>query len=63
MKDTLARTQLAANADKVGGWDNAMKAADAIESGNHSILKDVVSDYPSSHPLVERIVEASSKYR
>lgn len=62
-KDTLAHTQLGANAEKVGGWDNAMVAANAIEDGDVQTIREVAKDYPQSHELIERIVTVSAKYR
>lgn len=62
-KDTLAHTQLGANAEKLGGWDNAMTTANAIEAGDVKTLIEAVADYPKSHELVERVVSVSAKYR
>lgn len=62
-ENTFTHCQLAANADKLGGWDNAMAAANAIETGNHDQLRGIVQNYPEATELVERIVEVSSKYR
>lgn len=62
-KDTLAHTQLGANAEKLGGWDNAMTAANAIEDGDIKTVREAVKDYPESHEIVERVVTVSAKYR
>lgn len=62
-QDTLAHTQLGANADKLGGWDNAMITANAIESGDVQTVREAVKDYPQSHELVERVITVSAKYR
>jgi hypothetical protein len=62
-QDTLAHTQLGANAEKLGGWDNAMVAANAIEAGDIKTVREAVANYPESHELVERVVTVSSKYR
>lgn len=63
MRDTLAHTQLAANAEKLGGWDNAQNVADAIEGGDIKKLEELVQPYPQAYELVERIIEVSAKYR
>lgn len=62
-QDTLAHTQLGANADKLGGWDNAMTTANAIESGDIQTVREVVKDHPESHELVERVITVAAKYR
>jgi len=62
-QDTLAHTQLGANSEKLGGWDNAMVAANAIETGDIKTVREAVADYPESHELVERVVSVSAKYR
>jgi hypothetical protein len=62
-RDTLAHTQLGANAEKLGGWDNAMIVANGIEDGDIQIVRSAVRDYPSSYELVERVVTVSAKYR
>ena len=62
-QDTLAHTQLGANAEKLGGWDNAMTAANAIEDGDIKTVRSSVRDYPESHEMVERVIAVSAKYR
>ncbi|KOP22621.1 hypothetical protein AMR41_30740 [Hapalosiphon sp. MRB220] len=65
-KDTLAHTQLGANQDVFGSWNRAMKAANAIEAGDVSTLRDVVSqatDVDKATELVERVVTVSARYR
>lgn len=62
-KDTLAHTQLAANQEKLGGWDNALAVADAIEKGDRSKIEELVQPYPQAYQLVERVIEVSAKYR
>ena len=62
-QDTLAHTQLSANAEKLGGWDNAMVVANGIEDGDIETVREAVKDYPQSHELVERVVTVSAKYR
>ncbi len=62
-KDTLAHTQLGANAEKLGGWDNAMTVANGIEDGDIKTVRSAVKDYPQSYELVERVVTVSAKYR
>ncbi len=60
---TLAHTQLAANSEKVGGWDNAIAIANCIESGNHNQLRELVAPYPNAWGLIERIVTVSASHR
>ncbi|BAB77520.1 hypothetical protein ACN23B_30985 (plasmid) [Anabaena sp. FACHB-709] len=62
-KDTLAHTQFGANADKFGGWDTAMEAAEAVETGDIQSLRDIASNHPEATPLIERIVTVSSEHR
>ncbi|WP_341532242.1 hypothetical protein WKK05_41025 (plasmid) [Nostoc sp. UHCC 0302] len=62
-RDTLAHTQLGANAEKLGGPYNAMVVANGIEDGDIKTVRSAVRDYPSSHELVERVVTVSAKYR
>jgi hypothetical protein len=62
-KRTLAHYQLGANVDKLGGWENAMAIADAIESGEHDKVRQLVEPYPQGWGLVERIVEVAAAHR
>lgn len=62
-RDTFTHLQLAANADKLGGWDNAMIAANAIEDGDIRTLRETTIEYKDAHDLIERIVNVSAKYR
>lgn len=62
-KDTLSHTQLGANADKLGGWDNAMIAANAIELGNYQQVREIAEKFPQSKEIIERIITVSSVSR
>lgn len=62
-RDTFTHCQLAANADKLGGRDNAMIAANAIEDGDIRTLRETTIEHPDAHNLIERIVNVSAKYR
>ncbi|WP_265277150.1 hypothetical protein [Nostoc sp. KVJ3] len=62
-RDTLAHTQLGANAEKLGGWDNAMIIANAIERGDIEAARELIVNYPESRELVERVITVSEKYR
>jgi hypothetical protein len=62
-KDTLAHSQLAANQEKLGGWDNAMSAADAIEAGDQRKIEQVKSEYPQASTLIDRIVTVTNAHK
>ncbi len=62
-RDTLPYTQLGANAEKLGGWDNAMIVANAIERGDIKAARQLIVNYPESRELVERVITVSEKYR
>lgn len=62
-RETFTQMQLAANADKLGGWDNAMIAANAIDDGDIRTLRETTIEHPDAHDLIERIVNVSAKYR
>jgi iron uptake system EfeUOB component EfeO/EfeM len=63
MQDTLAHTQLSANCEKLGGWDNTQAVADAIEAGDIKKTEELVQPYPQAYELVERIITVSAQYR
>lgn len=62
-RDTLAHTQLGANAEKLGGWDSAMIIANAIDRGDIKAARELIANYPESRELVERVITVSEKYR
>jgi hypothetical protein len=62
--DNFTAGQILANANKLGGWDNAVQITEAIELGRHNDLRAIAQSMDKEQiTLIERVIEGGGHYR